>query len=299
MLRFQAILFAVVASCAPAFGQEPAGAAHQATAPDSTRLAFELTLPAEGRAEAAADTERLLRGRLEAMGLAVTSWTMDENGRLLVEIAGLPAAEVERTARACASHEAFRLAILFDERDDVDVAAETARLLAWTEDHPSRALADFARLAAARGGPQDPRLEWIPMSAAMRSAVPDEHPYGKVAAVPVRRSDPASDLHFGSGCLKETEVSEDREGHPAVRFELREDRLEDFGRFTDAHLGKRMAIILGGEVHSAPLIATRLPEEGMITGGPEGFTRERAQAMAELMLLEALPVPVRWLKGGA
>jgi preprotein translocase subunit SecD len=49
-------------------------------------------------------------------------------------------------------------------------------------------------------------------------------------------------------------------------FSLRPDGAERFGRFTESHVGGRLAIVLDNVLLSAPTIQSRIANEGRITG---------------------------------
>jgi len=63
-----------------------------------------------------------------------------------------------------------------------------------------------------------------------------------------------------------------------------------FGDLTAENVGKRLAIVLDGNVHSAPVIRERIPSgQAQITGG---FTPEEARDLAIVLRAGALPAPV-------
>jgi protein-export membrane protein SecD len=63
-----------------------------------------------------------------------------------------------------------------------------------------------------------------------------------------------------------------------------------FSRFTGENIGRRIAIVLDNQVHSAPVVQSKIPGgEGRITGG---FTDEEANDLAIVLRAGALPVPI-------
>jgi preprotein translocase subunit SecD len=67
-----------------------------------------------------------------------------------------------------------------------------------------------------------------------------------------------------------------------------------FAELTDANVGRRLAIVLDGNVHSAPQIRERIPSgRAQITGG---FTTEEATDLAIVLRAGALPAPVQVLE---
>jgi len=81
---------------------------------------------------------------------------------------------------------------------------------------------------------------------------------------------------------------------PYVSVEFNAAGAKAFGDLTDANVGKRLAIVLDGNVHSAPVIRERIPSgKAQITGG---FTTEDATDLAIVLRAGALPAPVKVLE---
>jgi len=67
-----------------------------------------------------------------------------------------------------------------------------------------------------------------------------------------------------------------------------------FGDLTEANVGRRLAIVLDGNIHSAPQIRERIPSgRAQITGG---FTSAEATDLAIVLRAGALPAPVQVLE---
>ena len=75
-----------------------------------------------------------------------------------------------------------------------------------------------------------------------------------------------------------------------IAFEIRPDFVELFANFTGSRVGEPMAIVLDGEVLSAPVIQSQLSTGGVITGD---FTEEEATQLALQLRSGALPIPLR------
>jgi len=81
---------------------------------------------------------------------------------------------------------------------------------------------------------------------------------------------------------------------PYVSVEFNSGGAKAFAELTDANVGRRLAIILDGNVHSAPQIRERIPSgRAQITGG---FTTEEATDLAIVLRAGALPAPVQVLE---
>jgi preprotein translocase subunit SecD len=78
--------------------------------------------------------------------------------------------------------------------------------------------------------------------------------------------------------------------HPIVQFSLTPKAGELFGRATEANIGSAIAIVLDGEVLSAPIIQARITDEGIIEGD---FTEMEVRDLA--LLLTTGPLPARLL----
>ena len=66
--------------------------------------------------------------------------------------------------------------------------------------------------------------------------------------------------------LRNAYRSNDEFGAPAVSFELTQDAGRRFENVTGRNVGKKMAIVLDGEVISAPVINSRIRDQGIIQG---------------------------------
>ncbi|MFH1619225.1 MAG: protein translocase subunit SecD [bacterium] len=80
-------------------------------------------------------------------------------------------------------------------------------------------------------------------------------------------------------------------GYPSVGFTFNSEGGKIFEKATAANVGKNLAIVLDGIVHSAPVIKSRI---GGGSGVIEGtFTMEEARNLAIVLRAGALPAPVR------
>ena len=82
----------------------------------------------------------------------------------------------------------------------------------------------------------------------------------------------------------------DRFGEPNVSIKFNSQGATDFDRITNDNVRKRLAIVLDGVVHSAPVIQERISGgQAQITGN---FTMDEARDLAIVLRAGALPAPV-------
>jgi protein-export membrane protein SecD len=74
-----------------------------------------------------------------------------------------------------------------------------------------------------------------------------------------------------------------------IAFEIRPEFVQTFANFTGSRVGEPMAIVLDGEVLSAPVIQSQLSDSGIITGD---FSQEEAETLALQLRAGALSIPL-------
>jgi len=86
----------------------------------------------------------------------------------------------------------------------------------------------------------------------------------------------------------------DRFGEPHVSIKFNSQGAADFDRITNENVRKRLAIVLDGVVHSAPVIQERISGgQAQITGN---FTMDESRDLAIVLRAGALPAPVNILE---
>ena len=93
--------------------------------------------------------------------------------------------------------------------------------------------------------------------------------------------------------LRNARPSLDENSLPAVGFSLNQDGARRFGQLTEQNIGRQLAIILDNRVFSAPVIQSRITDEGQITGS---FTQQEAQDLSLILRSGALPAPMDFLE---
>ncbi|MEE4118158.1 MAG: protein translocase subunit SecD [Paracoccaceae bacterium] len=94
--------------------------------------------------------------------------------------------------------------------------------------------------------------------------------------------------------LTDAQPTFDQNGSPAVNFRFNPTGARAFGDYTLENVGSPFAIVLDGEVISAPVIQDHIPGgSGIITGN---FTTEEATQLAVLLRAGALPAEMTFLQ---
>ena len=90
--------------------------------------------------------------------------------------------------------------------------------------------------------------------------------------------------------LRNARPTLDENNLPAVGFSLNSDGARKFGTATEQNIGRQLAIVLDGRVTSAPVIQSRISDEGRISGS---FTQQEAQDLSLQLRSGALPASPR------
>jgi preprotein translocase subunit SecD len=93
--------------------------------------------------------------------------------------------------------------------------------------------------------------------------------------------------------LRNARPTLDENNRPAVSFSLNQEGARKFGNFTQANIGRQLGIVLDNRVQSAPVIQSRIDDEGRITGN---FTNQEAQDLSLKLRSGALPANLTYLE---
>lgn len=92
--------------------------------------------------------------------------------------------------------------------------------------------------------------------------------------------------------IKDAGIGMDQYGLPAVKLEFNEKGIDAFSKITSEHIGERLAIVLDGKIHSAPVIRSKIDSgQAEITRGA-GFSPEEANDLRIVLRSGALPAPM-------
>lgn len=82
-------------------------------------------------------------------------------------------------------------------------------------------------------------------------------------------------------------------GLPDISFSLTPAGAQKFGQATGDNVGRRLAVVLDGYVESAPVINSRITDQGVIQGS---FSQEEADTLAKVLRAGALPATLNFLQ---
>jgi preprotein translocase subunit SecD len=197
-----------------------------------------------------------IRNRVDQFGVAEPTITRQGEDRILIQLPGLQDPERAKALIGKTAHLEFRL---LDERTNVEEAV-------------AGRLPETSVLLYQRRVDKDTKAE------------------RRIPYVVQRRT------YLTGGELNRAEVQADPNspGNWQVSIEFNAVGTRIFGEVTEQNVGKQLAIILDGNVYSAPRINERIPGgRAVITGQ---FTIEEARDLAIVLRAGALPAPVTVLE---
>jgi hypothetical protein len=136
---------------------------------------------------------------------------------------------------------------------ELDLALERQKLERWRAANPELPLAAFLCLDPEQG--PHPRLTWV--HSRFGDTLGPEMPM----LLPARLED-----HVGAGTFARFVPEEDDFGYPSLWCEVLPARRSELARFTDAHAGQRVAVVIGDEIRSAPTLSQTWVGGGSIVG---------------------------------
>lgn len=93
--------------------------------------------------------------------------------------------------------------------------------------------------------------------------------------------------------IRNARPGRDEFGKWETDFTLSQEAARRFGRFTEANIGNRLAIVLDGQVRSAPVIQSRIDDSGRITGAAN---EQEAADLAIVLKAGSLPAGISYLE---
>jgi preprotein translocase subunit SecD len=162
-----------------------------------------------------------------------------------------------------------------------EIIRSTAQLeLKQVEQGP---FSDEAAARAALGGNLPPEMQILPGTIEAGPGQPASTGFYVVRRVPA----------VTGRDLRNARPTLDENNRPAVSFSLNQEGARKFGNFTQANIGRQLGIVLDNRVQSAPVIQSRIDDEGRITGN---FTNQEAQDLSLKLRSGALPANLTYLE---
>lgn len=252
------------------------------------------TARGRGELEGLTNTQVLLQNiavlgkRLDKTGVADISVVAQPPDEILIELPGLSAQETDNVKRLITTLGDLEWRLLASSEFDLD--QERQKLDVWRSVNPGLGIAFFADVPPAEGGPT-PGLRWFPIGkeedGSPRSSVGGPG-RGWTDFAPVRMEEHLETgedrFVFRGSDLASVRASTGPTGEHAVAFEFVAGRRHDFEEYTEAHQGRQLAILLNGELSSAPVIQSVLPGGGQISGGGRfGFSIEEVRELTTIL----------------
>ncbi|MAW61651.1 MAG: hypothetical protein CMJ94_12590 [Planctomycetes bacterium] len=231
--------------------------------------------------------------RLDSAGMTDIPIYPQGEDQIVVELPDRTKEEIEQIKSIIVNQGSLSFRIVLNATDDLGYATEIEKYRSWREGNPDADSTDFNRVAEAEGGPRAGVL-WYGLS---ENARPTAAPQG-LDAVPVRNEgvirntspDAPDSWDFTGADIEAVFPSQDRAARPAVGYKMKSARGTAYADFTENFKGRAMAIILSGEVYSAPEIEGRIPGQGIITGGLSGFSIDEVTEFITVLRTGSLPV---------
>ncbi|HEX4996208.1 MAG TPA: preprotein translocase subunit SecD, partial [Methylomirabilota bacterium] len=196
-----------------------------------------------------------IRNRIDQFGVAEPSIQQQGDNRILVQ---LPGVQDPARAKALIGKTALLEFKLVDERTDVDTALRSGP-------PPGDEI-----LYQRRVDKQTREERKVPFLVQKKAAITGRDVTTARVSIDENTSEPYVSVDFNAAGARA------------------------FSDLTDANVGKRLAIVLDGNVHSAPQIRERIPSgRAQITGG---FSTDEATDLAIVLRAGALPAPVQVLE---
>ena len=266
-------------------------------------------VPPEGRKDATDRVVEIIRNRIDQLGVREPIISKQAKDEVVVQLPGITDRERAKEIVGKTAHLEFKVVA---EDPDLIAKAEAAMLAATepAKTEPPKAEPPKAETLKTEA----PKTEPAKTEPAATSASPA--PAASASPAPAAASKPAPPPVMPEGYeylpmkdrngrtenlllkkesiltgdhLVNSSVGFDQYGEPIVRLQYDPEGAKIFDRFTYQNIGRRLAIVLDGVVHSAPVIRDRIPNgEAQISGS---FSAQEASDLA--LVLRAAPSPRR------
>jgi SecD/SecF fusion protein len=254
-------------------------------------------IPGEAREDATDRAVEIIRNRIDEFGVREPVITKQAKDLIVVQLPGITDRERAKEIVGKTAHLEFKLV---SEDPDLIQRAEAALAQAKGEtakpevetvktEAPGEPPAAGEKTEAGEPKAEEPQKEAVPEPAAV--SFPEGYEYktlsdrGRTENLLLEK-DPV----VTGDRLLSASVGFDQYGQPIVQLQFDDEGAKIFDRATFQNIGKRLAIVLDGKVHSAPVIRDRIPNgQAQISGN---FSAQEASDLALVLRAGALPAPV-------
>jgi len=230
---------------------------------------------ATGQVDKVDSTIAVMKRRVDRLGLLQIKFIPEGSDRIKIQIPGADQAEADRIKSVLTQLGNLELRLVATEaelqRAGIDLAAEEARRKQMEETARERWEKGLAsEWYEGPAGPAGDQFRWYYYEDESRK--PLEPPSGRGAYV--KQGDA---FGIGGDQIASVYSTQDERGFTAVGFSIKAQARGAMSSLTRGNIGRNLAIILNGEINSAPVIEDELDTGGIIKGGPMGYERQEAE----------------------
>jgi len=135
---------------------------------------------------------------------------------------------------------------------------------------------------------------WLETDKLSLAGIPIKSEYESKTYILVCNTKQTAMIRDGSWGLKKVYVTKDNMEKPAIGLEFDESGSELFSELTTTYRGNALAIIIDGEIYSAPQIRTAIRGQGIIAGN---FTQQEAEQIAENLQKGIISRDIKKIRG--
>ncbi len=242
-------------------------------------------IPVEAREDATDRAVEIIRNRIDEFGVLEPVITKQAKDLIVVQLPGVTDRQRAKEIVGKTAHLEFKLV---SEDPDLIQRAEKAHAAAKAPaEVPAEPKAEQPETVSQEAKSKEP--------AVVPGPVLESFPEGYEYKTLTERGHSESfllekDPVVTGDRLMSASVGFDQYGQPIVQLQFDDEGAKIFDKATFQNIGRRLAIVLDGKVHSAPVIRDRIPNgQAQISGN---FSAQDASDLALVLRAGALPAPV-------
>ncbi len=234
------------------------------------------------------DTIKVLQKRLEKLnrsGVVDIGFVPVGNDQIMVQLPGMDKQDADTIKKVLTDLGVLEWKLLANPTEfaqrQVDIDAENAKRAQMEEE--AATLEQIGKRGPRYIGPTEKGIGWYYVSKGQQK---DQGVDGYFCLLD-------EDSSVGGDQIDGVYLDYDRSSMPGVGFQLRASGAGRMRALTEKNKGRQMAIILNGEVHTAPTIEGTISDRGIITGGLQGFGREELSELIATLRSGSLEIKPR------